>query len=221
MKAASRRLRTGASTARRRRRWRPRQYSCMVVTNAFAAARTGSRLPHARSSAARGIVKRSCGKPPRRCGHASSSIARIAIVLIPLIASCGLPRDTDGTLNHVRGGVLRVGVSLNSPWTTRSDTALAGTEVHLVNELAHQIGARPTWRVGTESTLLAALEARQLDLVIGGLTSTSPWAGRVALTRPYDAGGTPSHVMATSPGENAWLVHVEGFLEMHPTTPSD
>jgi polar amino acid transport system substrate-binding protein len=156
-----------------------------------------------------------CNLPSRRRASA------LTIALLALGASCGLPRDADGTLNHVRGGVLRVGVSLNSPWTIRSDTTLAGTEVSLVAELARQLGARPTWRVGTESTLLAALEARELDVVIGGLTTTSPWAGRVAFARPYDTGSTPSHVMATSPGENAWLVHVEEFLQAHPSAPRD
>jgi ABC-type amino acid transport substrate-binding protein len=63
--------------------------------------------------------------------------------------------------------------------------------------------------------LLEALEARELDLVIGGLTSTTPWAGRVALTRPYETTGAQSYVMATSPGENAWLVQVEQFLQTH------
>ncbi|MDB4890023.1 MAG: ABC-type transporter, periplasmic subunit family 3 [Gemmatimonadetes bacterium] len=141
---------------------------------------------------------------------------RATVALIALTASCALPRDANGTLSRVRGGVLRVGVSLNGPWTMRSDSSLTGSEVLLVGELARQLGARPVWRVGPESTLLEALEARELDLVIGGLTGTTPWAGRVALTRPYETVGEQSHVMATSPGENAWLVHVEQFLQTRP-----
>ena len=85
----------------------------------------------------------------------------------------------------------------------------------MVQELARELGARPQWRVGAESSLLEALEKRELDIVIGGLTASSPWVARVAFTRPYEGGDAPSHVLATSMGENAWLVHVERFALQH------
>ncbi|MDB4916955.1 MAG: ABC-type transporter, periplasmic subunit family 3 [Gemmatimonadetes bacterium] len=129
--------------------------------------------------------------------------------------SCDLPRDADGTLNRVRGGVLRVGVAENRPWTQRVDTGVTGLEVRLARELASELDARPAWRVGSEASLLEALKARQLDLVIGGFTASSPWNGRVAFTRPYEQGRSPVHVLATSPGENAWLVRVDQFLQAH------
>jgi hypothetical protein len=75
---------------------------------------------------------------------------RATVALIALTASCDLPRDANGTLSRVRGGVLRVGVSLNGPWTMRSDNRVTGSEVLLV---------------------------------IGGLTGTTPWAGRGRLAR--------------------------------------
>jgi polar amino acid transport system substrate-binding protein len=153
-----------------------------------------------------GIIARACGDMGRRR-------VRTKVLIALLTTACGLPRDADGTLTRVKGGVLRVGVSENTPWTTLTNGVPGGTEVQLVTALARDIGARASWRVGAESILLASLEKGELDLVIGGLTTASPWAGRVALTQPYEGGRSPSHVMATAPGENAWLVHVEKNLK--------
>ena len=37
-----------------------------------------------------------------------------------LLAACDLPRDSDGTLDRVRGGTMRVGVVIDTPWTKDS-----------------------------------------------------------------------------------------------------
>jgi polar amino acid transport system substrate-binding protein len=132
-----------------------------------------------------------------------------------VLSSCGLPRDADGTLDRVHGGALRVGVSDHPPWTAIRDGQIDGIETRLVAELARGLGARPVWRRGAESELLDALHRRELDIVVGGLTADSPWKGQVAFTRPHftDTATGRAHVLAVSPGENAFLVHVERFLE--------
>jgi ABC-type amino acid transport substrate-binding protein len=144
-----------------------------------------------------------------------SHVARLACCLLLLDISCDLPRDAEGTLHRVTGGVLRIGVAENPPWVEHTKTNVDGIDVRLANALARELGAQPVWRAGSESTLLAALAERKLDLVIGGLTSSSPWTARVALTHPYEGGPSPTHVMATALGENAWLVHVDHFLANH------
>jgi polar amino acid transport system substrate-binding protein len=128
--------------------------------------------------------------------------------------ACGLPRDSNGTLERVRGHVLRAGVSPHPPWDSVTAGAVSGVEPRLVDELARGLGARAVFRVGTESELLEALERRDLDVVVAGLHDDSPWKGRVALTRPYHTDSTRGirYVMATPLGENGWLVHVERFL---------
>ena len=133
---------------------------------------------------------------------------------LALLSSCGIPRDADHTLDRVRGGELRVGVSEHPPWTVVRDQQMDGIEPRLVAELARGLGARPRWRRGAESELLDALHRRELDLVVGGLTDDSPWKGRVAFTRPHftDTLAGRARVFALSPGENAFLVHVERFL---------
>lgn len=138
------------------------------------------------------------------------------LLLTFAVAGCDLPRDTAGSLESVRGHVLRVGVTDHPPWDSVSTTTVSGIEPAIVEEIARSLDATPSWRRGSESELLAALEQRELDLVAGGLTVDSPWSARVAFTRPYrtDQRGA-GHVLALAPGENALLVHVERFLHDH------
>jgi polar amino acid transport system substrate-binding protein len=155
----------------------------------------------------------------------------VAVLLAGLVATgvgacgAGLPRDPDGTLARVRGGTLRVGVSVEPPWTESPvpvtsdspDAPPAGIEPTLVADFARSLDAEVQWRVGGEEALVADLEEGRLDVVVGGLTADSPWSQHAALTRPYvtvpGAGGTPEpHVMAAPMGENAFLVELETFL---------
>jgi polar amino acid transport system substrate-binding protein len=141
---------------------------------------------------------------------------------ILLVAGCNveIPQDPDGTLDRVRGGVLRVGVSINPPWTALGNNSEpSGIEAQLVRRFADTVNAEVRWTVGGEESLVHQLEAGRLDLVIGGLTAKSPWMRQVAFTRPYATAPGPSgepeqHVMATPQGENAFLVTLERFLLM-------
>ncbi|WP_347755681.1 transporter substrate-binding domain-containing protein [Agrococcus sp. ProA11] len=139
-----------------------------------------------------------------------------------LLAGCSsIPADPDGTLERVRGGTLRVGVTENPPWVELSDAGEpAGTEPELVVAFADELGAEVEWTDGSESRLAAALEAGELDLVIGGLLDDTPWVEVGAATRPYAEveapWGTERHVMLTPMGENAFLVALETFLDEEP-----
>ncbi|MPV37118.1 transporter substrate-binding domain-containing protein [Georgenia subflava] len=134
--------------------------------------------------------------------------------------SATIPTDPDGTLDHVTGGSLRVGVSPNPPWTSLPDGPEgepAGTEVELVQDFARSIDAEIVWVPGGEEDLVGQLEHDGLDLIIGGLTAKSPWSSKVALTYRYTVTTGPHgedelHVMATPMGENAFLVELERFL---------
>ena len=108
------------------------------------------------------------------------------MVLLALsMASCGVPRDPEGTLNRVRGGSMRVGVASSDPWTSWSGNEPSGVEVELVEDFAADIDSEVVWVDGSEAEVIEALEVGELDLVIGGLTSTSPWSKMAALTHPY------------------------------------
>ncbi|WFE26053.1 transporter substrate-binding domain-containing protein [Solwaraspora sp. WMMD791] len=112
--------------------------------------------------------------------------ALLAGVILLLLAGCQWPQDAGTTARDVQGGVLRVGVSEAPPWTRIADDGtVSGAEAMLVRRLAQRLDARVEWHPGSESTLMAALKDRVLDLVIGGLDASVPWTEHASLTRPY------------------------------------
>lgn len=140
-------------------------------------------------------------------------LAVLAAVVLLLASGCAWPRDAAHTLENVRDGVLRAGVTENPPWTVLPDDGEpAGAEPELVRRLAERLGARVEWHPGTESALMPELKERELDLVIGGLDATVPWTAEASLTRPYVTRDATDHVWAVPPGENGWQVEVEEFL---------
>jgi ABC-type amino acid transport substrate-binding protein len=141
-------------------------------------------------------------------------------VLLLSISGCGLsiPADPDGTLDEVRGGTLRVGISDNGELTTVGDGKdVSGSEVAAVEEFASELDADIDWTLGSEEALVRSLENGDLDLVIAGLTDATPWAEHAGMTRPYDEvtgsdGTTHKLVMLVPTGENAFLSELETFL---------
>ena len=113
------------------------------------------------------------------------TILKVLLVLALLPAGCGIPRDPEGTLERVRGGTLRAGITASAPWTTLEGGRPGGVEVELVERFAGELGARVEWVDGSEADLMAALEMRELDLVVGGLTADTPWQAKAAITRSY------------------------------------
>jgi ABC-type amino acid transport substrate-binding protein len=146
---------------------------------------------------------------------------RVSATLIALVSfaltACDLPRDPEGTTDRVRGGTLRVGACPDAPGLILASSAERrlepqGAEAEIVRRLAGHLGARVEWRTGGESRLFRALEAFELDLVVGGIDRRSPWGRSVGLTRPFAQLDRPDEVWAVPPGENEWLVTVERFL---------
>lgn len=145
--------------------------------------------------------------------------AVVAAVVGLTLGGCSatIPSDPDGTLDSVRGGVVRAGASLNPPWTDVESGAPGGLEVELVEAFAASLDAQVEWTVAGEEDLVAEMERGGLDVVVGGLTASSPWADKVALTYPYLQatgleGEKEPHVMAVPAGENAMLTELERFL---------
>jgi polar amino acid transport system substrate-binding protein len=139
----------------------------------------------------------------------------VAILAVAGLAGCQFPRDPEGTLDRVRGGTLRVGVIDNEPWVKLSEgREPAGVEPELVRQFANELDAEIEWVEGPESELVEAMRGYQLDLLIGGLTRSSPWQEEVALTRPY----VDTEIeLAVPPGEEVPgdLSGVEIWVERH------
>ncbi len=141
-----------------------------------------------------------------------------------LLSGCGaqIPSDPDGSLDRIRStGELRVGVSPHPPFTTLPegpDGEPGGSEVELVEGFARAQGAEAVYVVQGEEELVRLLEEGELDVMVGGLTSKTPWGKKqVATTRPYlttqEDGKKVKHVVATVRGENALLSALERYLD--------
>jgi polar amino acid transport system substrate-binding protein len=111
----------------------------------------------------------------------------VALLLVAIAATgCQYPRDPDGTLNRVEGGVMRVGVTEADPWVMlEGDRPVGGAEVELARRFARDVGARIEWVQGSEEELVQAAKEGQVDLIVGGWTNKSRWKKDVAFTRPY------------------------------------
>lgn len=166
---------------------------------------------------------------PVRPGRAAGAALALAGACA-LTAGCGLtvPTDPEGTLDDVRGGVLRVGVSTDPPWTEPTpddaDAGPGGLEPDLVRAFAATLDAQVEWTRGGEESLVDQLHRDELDLVVGGLTAASPWVDKAALTYPYahttgPEGAPEAHVMAVPLGENAFQVELERFLLAQEVSP--
>jgi polar amino acid transport system substrate-binding protein len=116
-------------------------------------------------------------------------VFRLTVVLLLVAVAaigCQYPRDPDGTLNRVEGGVMRVGVTEADPWVVLEENRpVGGAEVELARRFARELGARIEWVQGSEEELVDAAKEGQVDLIVGGLTSKSRWKKDVAFTRPY------------------------------------
>ena len=110
----------------------------------------------------------------------------LLLSMLSLAAACGLPRDPEGTLDRVRGGTLRVGFVVDTPWVAEAGQGAGGIEGAIASELARGLGARIAWTHASETPLLGALHDGDLDLVIAGLTKDSPWAAKASFTRPFE-----------------------------------
>lgn len=134
-------------------------------------------------------------------------------MMMMMTTACDLPRDPEDTLEHVRDGVMRVGLVDDPPWAGRdAQGEPRGVEVELTLALAEAMGAEIRWNHGGETRLMAALKRYELDLVIGGVDLDSPYRERVAFTRPYYRADEQAHVLALPPGENRWIMAVDAFL---------
>lgn len=131
-----------------------------------------------------------------------------------LLTGCGsIPADSVGTLDRATGGSLVVGVSEHEPWTEISeDGQYSGSEVELIESFADSIDAEIEWQHAPESVLAGRIDNDQLDIVIGGLTNSSPWTTHMAMTRPYASVDGQNMVMGVRMGENELQVALERHL---------
>jgi polar amino acid transport system substrate-binding protein len=108
-----------------------------------------------------------------------------AVLAVLLLSACGLPRDNAGTLERVRNGEMRVGVTARPPWVRLEDGRLAGIEPALLKAWAGMLGARIRWIHGSEGELVEALHRHEIDILAAGLKQDTPYKSRLGLSQPY------------------------------------
>lgn len=142
--------------------------------------------------------------------------ACLAVCAALLLAGCGIsiPTDPGGTLESVTGGEMRVGVTAEDNMSTGGETP-AGPLPHLATDFARSIDARTTWIVAGEESLVEMLETDKIDIAFGHFTKDTPWADRVAVSRPFEAPGTGAETVAFMQlGENAFVTQFETFIDV-------
>jgi polar amino acid transport system substrate-binding protein len=119
-------------------------------------------------------------------------------------AGCDFPRDPRGTLEGVRNGTMRVGIVDNEPWTRMEEGRASGAEVELLEDFAEKLGAETSFVPGTTPELLEAARQGEVDVLVGGFTSTSP-----GVSEGMEAGVTDTYlitraVVGVPPGRSAF-----------------
>lgn len=110
----------------------------------------------------------------------------ILCACVCLLACNDLPRDPQNSLQKIRQrGRLRVGLVEHDPWVVRTEGEPRGAEVLMVRQLAQDLGVEPEWHWGSEQQHMEALRQYELDLVVGGLSDSTPWSKEVGLTAPF------------------------------------
>ena len=147
------------------------------------------------------------------------ALAAFGAAALALAGCSAIPADSLGTYDRASGGNLVVGVSEHAPWAVVNDDtgAVTGSEAELIESFATGIDAEIDWQPGPESVLASQIRAGELDIVIGGLTTSSPWSSHMALTRAYttvpaEDGATENMVMGVRLGENELLTELERHL---------
>jgi ABC-type amino acid transport substrate-binding protein len=135
------------------------------------------------------------------------------------VIACGtLPRDRLDTLERLRsGGELRAGAAAHPPWVVIEDGRPTGLEVDLVERWAAQLGATVRWTHAPEAELIDALHHQNLDVVVAGLDTATPYKAKIGLTQPYATstdryGKTRHHALAARPGDSALLFALDRYL---------
>jgi len=141
---------------------------------------------------------------------------RPALLAVLLLAGCDrYPVDTEGTLERVSGGTMRIGVLPAG----HQEPALRA----FVARLAERVDAKPEISAGAAEPLLLKLESGDLDLVVGPFDRKTPWMRRVTFSKPIAhtvrADATEEIKAATRNGEHAWAMEVDRTVARLPGAP--
>jgi polar amino acid transport system substrate-binding protein len=146
------------------------------------------------------------------------SIVRIALVGLcaAAVVGCGIPRDIAHTTaearsrGHVRAGAVAGAATIE----IAADGRPAGPEVDAIAAFAASLDLEVRWEIAAEHDLMRLLGRRQLDVVVGGVEASSPYARLLGMSAPLAAAADGELLVAAVPsGENRWLLRLNRFLD--------
>ncbi len=119
---------------------------------------------------------------PRRARPATVTTGRLAAALLAAIVATFVPRGparADAT-------ALRVGIAADyPPIAFRRDGAPAGLEVDLAHQMGEELGKEIRFRTYPFPRLIPALLAKEIDVIMSGMSVTAERAKKVAFVEPY------------------------------------
>lgn len=110
---------------------------------------------------------------------------------VPAASAETLSKSPPGTLQSVlQKKVLRIGVSLFTPWTIQQkDGTLTGFEMDVARQLAKDLNVQPEFRVYEWDKIIPALLSREIDIIAAGIVITPQRAVKMNFSQPYDESG--------------------------------
>lgn len=131
-------------------------------------------------------------------------------VAASLVGGCDLPKDPEGTLQHVRGAVLHVGV-------TGADGLTDREEQKAIERLAADLGAKIEYQSGELHRLADQLEHGEIEIIADQIPSDTPFSKHLGLSSPVSeiviGNKRKKTVFAVRKGENGFLMAVERAIE--------
>lgn len=124
--------------------------------------------------------------------HLPSRIIIFLIFLVGMIQSASANETAShSNFNQIRGkGILRVGVSLFTPWTFKGENGeLKGFEIDVAKKLSKDMGVTPKFISYDWEELIPALNAGKIDIIIAGMAIIPLRALKVNFSSPYSNSG--------------------------------
>lgn len=113
-------------------------------------------------------------------------VCTLSLLLLLFTPSAG----ADALGDVLERGKLRVGVSLFVPWAMRDKAGdLAGFEIDVARKLARDMGVEPEFKVYVWEEIVAALRAKEIDVIVSGMAITPSRALQLNFTNPYVESG--------------------------------
>jgi hypothetical protein len=130
------------------------------------------------------------------------------------MAGCGrIPADPDKSFDRAAERGIIAGYTVNPPWVIYDSGAVSGIEVEILKSFTNEYNFHLVWVSGSEQKLMKMLENKEIQFIIGGFTSETPWKKKKAgFTRPYFENDKEKHIIAVQQGENKLLFHFEKRL---------